>query len=80
MKNTATVSVVEAEARAEDSRGKNVARRLRRAGSIPGVVYGAKKPALAVSVAWGAPAVSLNVRVSPLFTDTRRNLLSPAGT
>ena len=50
MKSTATVKVVEAQPRAEDSRGKNVARRLRRAGSIPGVVYGAKKPALAVSV------------------------------
>ena len=50
MKSTATVKVVEAQARAEESRGKNVARRLRRAGSIPGVVYGAKKPAMAVSV------------------------------
>lgn len=50
MKSTANLSVVEAQPRAEDSRGKNVARRLRRAGSIPGVVYGAKKPVLAVSV------------------------------
>ena len=50
MKSTATVSVVEAQPRAEESRGKNVARRLRRAGSIPGVVYGAKKPAMAVSL------------------------------
>jgi large subunit ribosomal protein L25 len=50
MKSTATVSVVEAQPRTEESRGKNVARRLRRAGSIPAVVYGAKKPALAVSV------------------------------
>ncbi len=50
MKSTATVSVVEAQPRAEDSRGKNVARRLRRAGSVPGVLYGAKKPSLAVSV------------------------------
>ena len=50
MKNMATVSVVEAQPRAEQSRGKNEARRLRRLGSIPGVVYGAKKPAQAVSV------------------------------
>ena len=50
MKSTAKVSVVEAQPRAEDSRGKNVARRLRRQGAIPGVVYGAKKPATAVSV------------------------------
>ena len=50
MKSTATVSVVEAQPRAEESRGKNVARRLRRQGSIPGVLYGAKKPAMAVSV------------------------------
>lgn len=50
MKSTATVNVVEAQPRAEDSRGKNVARRLRRAGSIPGVVYGARKPVVAVSV------------------------------
>ena len=50
MKSTATVNVVEAQPRAEDSRGKNVARRLRRQGSIPGVLYGAKKPAMAVSL------------------------------
>jgi large subunit ribosomal protein L25 len=50
MKSTATLNVVEAQPRAEDARGKNVARRLRRAGSIPGVVYGAKKPAMAVSL------------------------------
>ena len=50
MKSSATVSVVEAQPRAEASRGKNVARRLRRQGSIPGVVYGAKRPAMAVSV------------------------------
>jgi len=50
MKSTAKVSVVEAQPRAEDSRGKNVARRLRRQGIIPGVLYGAKKPAMAVSV------------------------------
>jgi large subunit ribosomal protein L25 len=50
MKSTATVNLVEAQARTEESRGKNVARRLRRAGSIPGVVYGAKKPAMAVSL------------------------------
>jgi large subunit ribosomal protein L25 len=50
MKSTATVNLVEAQPREEASRGKNIARRLRRAGSIPGVVYGAKKPAMAVSV------------------------------
>ena len=50
MKSTTAVNVVEAQARTEESRGKNVARRLRRAGSIPGVVYGAKKPAMAVSL------------------------------
>ena len=50
MKSAATVNVVEAQPREDSSRGKNVARRLRRQGSIPGVVYGAKKPAMAVSV------------------------------
>ena len=46
----ATVNLVEAQPRAEQSRGKNEARRLRRQGSIPGVVYGATKPVVAVSV------------------------------
>ena len=39
---------VEAEARA--SRGKNEARRTRRAGKIPGVVYGAYKDPVPVAV------------------------------
>jgi large subunit ribosomal protein L25 len=42
--------VVEARPRGESSRGKNEARRLRASGRVPGVVYGAKKPSLAVSV------------------------------
>jgi large subunit ribosomal protein L25 len=42
--------VVEATLRADTSRGKNEARRLRVSGRVPGVVYGAKKPSLAVSV------------------------------
>jgi large subunit ribosomal protein L25 len=46
----ATVSVVEAQPRTEESRGKNLARRLRRQGSIPAVVYGAKKAPVAVAV------------------------------
>jgi large subunit ribosomal protein L25 len=50
MKSTATVNLVEAQPRAEEARGKNIARRLRLAGHIPGVVYGARKPAVAVSV------------------------------
>lgn len=42
--------VVEARPRAESSRGKNEARRLRASGRVPAVVYGAKKPSLAISV------------------------------
>jgi large subunit ribosomal protein L25 len=48
---TSTASMkVEAQVRAAESRGKNEARRLRVAGRIPAVVYGAKKDAVAVSV------------------------------
>jgi large subunit ribosomal protein L25 len=42
--------VVEAQARPEDSRGKNEARRVRAAGRVPGVLYGAKKPTVAVTL------------------------------
>jgi large subunit ribosomal protein L25 len=42
--------VVEAQRRADASRGKNEARRLRASGRVPAVVYGAKKASLAVSV------------------------------
>src|SRR5947207_9287371 len=42
--------VVQAQARHDSSRGKNEARRLRASGRVPAVVYGAKKPSLAVSV------------------------------
>jgi large subunit ribosomal protein L25 len=42
--------VVEAQARPDSSRGKNEARRLRAGGRIPGVVYGAKKQTIAVSL------------------------------
>lgn len=42
--------IVTAEARAAESRGKNEARRLRAKGSIPAVVYGAKKESVAVAV------------------------------
>ena len=42
--------VVEAQPRPDSSRGKNEARRLRRSGRIPAVVYGAKKNAVAISV------------------------------
>jgi large subunit ribosomal protein L25 len=45
-----SVEVVEAQARPDESRGKNEARRLRRDGRIPGVLYGAKKNTLAVSL------------------------------
>jgi large subunit ribosomal protein L25 len=47
---SAQVEVVEAQTRPDDSRGKNEARRLRAAGRVPAVVYGAKKNTLAVSV------------------------------
>jgi large subunit ribosomal protein L25 len=42
--------VVEARQRDDSSRGKNEARRLRVSGKIPAVIYGAKKPSVAVSV------------------------------
>ena len=42
--------VVEAQAREDSSRGKNEARRLRAKGRVPAVVYGAKKPTVAISV------------------------------
>ncbi|HMF92461.1 MAG TPA: 50S ribosomal protein L25 [Candidatus Angelobacter sp.] len=42
--------VVEAQARQDESRGKNEARRLRASGRIPGVLYGAKKNTVAVSL------------------------------
>ncbi len=48
---TATASnVVEAQPRQEHSRGKNEARRVRAAGRIPAVLYGAKKPTIALVV------------------------------
>jgi len=46
----ATPELVEAKPRSPDSRGKNEARRLRRAGHIPAVIYGARKPSLPVIV------------------------------
>lgn len=45
-----SVEVVEAQTRPDASRGKNEARRLRAGGRIPGVLYGAKKSTLAVSL------------------------------
>ena len=42
--------VVEAQARPDTSRGKNEARRLRAGGRVPGVLYGAKKETIAVSL------------------------------
>src|SRR5215470_7384818 len=45
-----TQETVEAQARQDASRGKNEARRLRASGRIPGVLYGAKKNTLAVSL------------------------------
>jgi len=47
---SAPSDVVEATVRDESSRGKNEARRVRRGGRVPGVVYGAKQPAVAVSL------------------------------
>src|SRR5260370_14124474 len=41
---------VKAQARPENPRGKNEARRLRASGRIPGVLYGAKKSTIAVSL------------------------------
>lgn len=45
-----TPEVVEAQPRPETSRGKNEARRVRAKGRVPGVVYGAKKQTVAVTV------------------------------
>ncbi len=42
--------VVEAQTRPDSSRGKNEARRLRASGRVPGVLYGAKKQTVAVSL------------------------------
>jgi large subunit ribosomal protein L25 len=42
--------VVEAQPRPDSSRGKNEARRLRARGRVPGVLYGAKKGTIAVSL------------------------------
>ncbi len=48
---TSTASnTVEAQPRQDASRGKNEARRLRASGMIPAVLYGAKKPTIALSV------------------------------
>jgi large subunit ribosomal protein L25 len=47
---TTAVGAVEAEVRADGSRGKNEARRLRRDGRIPAVLYGAHKPSVALAV------------------------------
>ena len=47
----ATQELVEAQARpADEARTKNAARRVRRGGNIPAVVYGAKKDSVAVTV------------------------------
>src|SRR5256714_6766083 len=43
-------NTVEAQPRKAEERGKNEARRLRRSGRVPGIVYGAKKDSVAVSV------------------------------
>ena len=45
-----STEVVEAKPRADSSRGKNEARRLRASGRVPAVIYGAKKPTVAISV------------------------------
>ncbi|HUQ49941.1 MAG TPA: 50S ribosomal protein L25 [Terriglobales bacterium] len=45
-----TNEVVEATQRVPESRGKNEARRVRVTGSIPAVVYGAKKDSVAITV------------------------------
>jgi large subunit ribosomal protein L25 len=44
------VTLIEAQPRPDEQRGKNEARRLRALGRIPAVLYGARKDALAVSV------------------------------
>ena len=43
-------NTIEAQPRKPEDRGKNEARRLRRSGRVPGIVYGAKKDSVAVSV------------------------------
>src|SRR5207248_5290627 len=43
-------NMVEAQPRKPEDRGKNGARRLRRFGRVPGIVYGAKKDSVALSV------------------------------
>ncbi len=43
-------NLVEATLREEQSRGKNEARRLRKSGRIPGVLYGARKASMAISL------------------------------
>ena len=43
-------STIEAQPRAAESRGKNEARRLRRTGKLPAVLYGGKKETVAISV------------------------------
>jgi large subunit ribosomal protein L25 len=48
MATTEMETLVEAQPR--EANGKNVARRLRRGGKVPAVVYGAGKPAVSVSV------------------------------
>lgn len=48
---TATeITLIEAQPRADEQRGKNEARRLRAQGRIPAVLYGARKDAVPVSV------------------------------
>jgi large subunit ribosomal protein L25 len=47
---SAPSNVVEATVRDEASRGKNEARRVRRSGRVPGVVYGARQASVAVSL------------------------------
>jgi large subunit ribosomal protein L25 len=45
-----TQELVEAQARPEQARTKNAARRVRRSGRIPAIVYGAKKESVAITV------------------------------
>ena len=49
MPTAEAIGVVEAQPRAQE-RGKNVARRLRRGGRVPAVLYGAKKDSVAVTL------------------------------
>src|SRR5690242_12577636 len=49
MATTAT-NTVEAQPRPAESRGKNEAKRLRRSGRVPAILYGGKKEPVAVSV------------------------------